>query len=61
MSRHPSKHVRFRSRQEQIAEEYINYVAAKSILAALSLNDIAEASVRDPTFQAVMEAVRTGK
>ena len=57
----PSTCILFQSCQEQIAEEYISYVATKSTLAALSLNEIAKATVRDLPLQAVMEAVRTDK
>lgn len=61
MSRHPARHTQPVSRQEKVAEEYVNYIAATSAPKALTLSQIAEATARDPTLQAVMEAVRTNK
>ena len=61
MSRHPSKSTPPVSRQEKVAEEYINYIATTSTPNALTLATIAEATERDPTLTAVIEAVQTGK
>ena len=61
MSRHPSSHTEPYSRQEKVAEEYNNYIATTSTPSALTLSMIAEATRRDPTLRAVIEAVQSGK
>jgi transposase InsO family protein len=61
MSRHPSSHTEPCSRQEKVAEEYINYIATTSTPTALTLSMIAEATGRDPTLRAVIDAVQSGK
>ena len=55
MSRHPSKATPPVSRQQEVAEEYINYIATTST--PLTLAAIAEATERDPTLTAILEAV----
>ena len=47
------------SRQERLAEEFVDYIAQVSGPNALSLEDIAEAITKDPTLQAVTDAVHT--
>ena len=61
MSRHPSNHTEPYSRQEKVAEEYINYVATTSTPSALTLSMIAEATRRDPTLRAVIDTIESGK
>jgi hypothetical protein len=61
MSRHPSSHTEPCSRHEKVAEEYINYIATTSTPTALILSMIAEATGRDPTLRAVIDAVQSGK
>lgn len=61
MSRHPAKATKPVSREQKVAEEYITYIAHNATPGALSLSDVAAATARDPTLQAVMEAVQTGK
>ena len=59
ISRHPEKSMLTSSRQDRIAEEFVDYNAHASRPNALSLKDIAEATTKDPTLQAVTDAVRT--
>ena len=62
MSRHPPKQAaQPASRQEKVAEEYISYIATTSTPKALKPDEIAAATARDSTLQAVIIAVRTGK
>ena len=61
MSRHPSKQAQPVSNQEKVAEEYISYIATTSTPKVLKLDEIAAATARDSTLQAVITAVRTGK
>ena len=61
MSRHPSKQAQPVSRHEKVAEEYISHIATTSTPKALKLDEIAAATARDSTLQAVITAVRTGK
>ena len=61
MLRHPSKQAQPVSNQEKVAEEYISYIATTSTPKVLKLDEIAAATARDSTLQAVITAVRTGK
>ena len=62
MSRHPPKQAaQPASRQEKVAEEYISYIATTSTPKALKPDEIAAATARDSTLQAVIIAVHTGK
>ncbi len=61
MSRHPSTDAEPCSRQEKVAEEYVNYIATTSTPTALTLSMVAETTGRDPTLRAVMDAVRSGR
>ena len=58
-SRHPSKQFTAVSREEKIAEEYVNYIAITSTPNALTFQEIEEATKTDATLQAVMTAIRT--
>ena len=59
MSRHPEKFTKLNSRQERIAEEFVDYISQTSTPKALKLEDIAKATLQDPTLQAVMVAIRS--
>ncbi len=61
MSRHPSTDAEPCSRQEKVAEEYVNYIATTSTPTALILSMVAETTGRDPTLPAVMDAVRSAR
>ena len=61
MSRHPSKQAQPVSRHEEVAQEYISYIGTTTTPKALKLDEIAAATARDSTLQAVITAVRTGK
>ena len=60
MSRHPSKQSTATSRQQNVAEEYINYLATMSTPKALTLSNIEAATIADVTLQAVSEAMEKG-
>ncbi|KAK3752856.1 hypothetical protein QZH41_000328 [Actinostola sp. cb2023] len=59
MSRHPEKDTPVTSRQQKIAEEFVDYIVHTSTPKSLKLQDIASATEQDPTLQAVMKAVRS--
>ena len=59
MSRHPEKSTKSNSRQERIAEEFVDYISQTSTLKALKLEDIAKTTLQDLTLQAVMVAIRS--
>ena len=61
MPRHPAKHAEAVSRQVKVAEEYINFIAATARPIALTLSAVDEATARDETLQAVIEAMQTGR
>ena len=60
MSRHPAQQ-QASSREEKIAEEYIQYLTDNSIPKAMSLQQVQEETSKDNTLQAVLSAVRTGQ
>ena len=49
------------SRHEKVAKGYIGYIATTTTPKALKLDEIAAATARDSTLQAVITAVRTDK
>ena len=57
MSRHPQKSTQPTGRQERI--DFVDYIAQTSASNAFKLQDIAQATLQDPTLQAVVDAVRT--
>ncbi len=61
LSRHPLRNVTSNSRQEKVAEEFVNFLAETSTPKAISLTDLKSATRNDATLQAVMKAVQTGK
>ena len=60
ISRHPSKHTPATSRQEKVADEFVNYLVQTSTPNALKLQDVEPATKRDQTLQAVAEAIQMG-
>ena len=60
MSRHPTKCTKTSSRQEKIAEEFVDYITDTSTPKAISFQEITNATRLDPTLQAVMNAITTG-
>ena len=60
LSRHPSKQTIAASREEKIAEEYVNYIAGTSTPKALTVSKLEEATKSDVTLQAVSKAIETG-
>ncbi|KXJ24314.1 Uncharacterized protein K02A2.6 [Exaiptasia diaphana] len=60
MSRHPTKYTKTSSRQEKVAEEFVDYITVTSTPKAINIQEITDATRLDPTLQAVMNAVNTG-
>ena len=60
LSRHPSQRITAASREEKIAEEYVNYIALASTPKAMTVQEIEEATKADVTLQAVSKAIETG-
>jgi len=61
LSRHPQQLTKPSSREEQIAEEYINFVAEMAIPKALTREQIREKTDKDPTLCAVRDLVQSNK
>lgn len=60
LSRHPQVSDRS-SREELVAEEYVNFVTEESIPKAMSSTEVLEATLADPTLSAVKDLLLTGK
>ena len=60
LSRHPSKQITAASREQKIAEEYVNYIVSTSTPKAMTVAEIEEATKADTTLQAVSKAIETG-
>ena len=60
LSRHTSQRITAASREEKIAEEYVNYIALASTPKAMTVQEIEEATKADVTLQAVSKAIETG-
>ncbi|GFN79604.1 Pol polyprotein, partial [Plakobranchus ocellatus] len=60
MSRHPNKSTKPSSREQKIAEEYVNHLAYNSIPKAMTLENIESETLKDRTLQAVFTAIKTG-
>ena len=60
LSRHPSKQLTTASREQKIAEEYVNYIVSTSTPKAMTVAEIEEATKADETLQAVSKAIETG-
>ncbi|XP_033111302.1 uncharacterized protein LOC117112336 [Anneissia japonica] len=61
ISRHPYKAQVKTSREEKIAEEYINYITATSTPKAITIEEIELATEEDETLKAVMQVTKSGK
>ena len=59
MSRHPMNFTKATSREEKIAEEYINFLTDTSVPKAMRLDEIRQATRVDPTLQAVFQAIQS--
>lgn len=59
LSRHPSKQPTTASREQKIAEEYVNYITMTSTPKALTVHEIEEATKVDATLQAASKAIET--
>ncbi|KAK3742186.1 hypothetical protein QZH41_012077 [Actinostola sp. cb2023] len=60
MSRHPKKQIEVHSREEKIAEEYINFVSQHAVPIAIDLEEVKSATLNDHTLQRVIECIRNG-
>ncbi|KAK3752378.1 hypothetical protein QZH41_000375 [Actinostola sp. cb2023] len=60
MSRHPKKQIEVNSREEKIAEEYINFVSQHAVPIAINLEEVKSATLNDHTLQRVIECIRNG-
>ena len=58
MSRHPLNQSKLTSREEKVAEEYINFLTNVVIPKAMTLKEVKLATQADATLQAVLEAIR---
>jgi hypothetical protein len=56
LSRHPGQEMKS-SRQERIAEDYIHFIASN----AITIEQLQDATTADPTLQAVMKMVQSGR
>ena len=59
MSRHPSALSKPTSREERIAEEYVNFVVKHAVPPAVTLEQVRVETAKDATLQAVMSLVRS--
>ena len=60
VSRHPAKNTTSSSRQEKVAEEFVDYLAKTSNPKAINIYEIIAATRQDPTLQAVTKAMDKG-
>ena len=61
MSRHPLPLTRPASREEQDAEEYINFIAVNAVPKIVTLDQMKTATKDDAVLQLCIEAVISGK
>jgi transposase InsO family protein len=61
LSRHPTHSDMQSSREEKIAEEYVNYISTNCIPKAMSIESVRHATRTDITLQGVIAAIQTGK
>ena len=61
LSRHPTRSIIQSSREDKIAEEYINYISTNCVPKAMSIESVRDATRSDVTLQGVMSALLTGK
>ena len=61
MSRHPSNKNIVSSRQEKMAEQYVNFILDSDVPTALTLEEIQSATAQYPTLQTVIKNLNTGR
>ena len=62
MSRHPNRKTpAIFSRQQELAEEYINLIVVNTAPNAMTVQEIKAATANDAVLQAAISAVRTGR
>jgi hypothetical protein len=61
LSRHPLPARQTSSKEEQMAEDYVNYISSQAVPKAMSKQEILEASRDDPTMQVVTKLIVSGK
>ena len=61
MSRHPSCKNIISSRQEKMAEQYVNFTLDSDVPTALTLEEIQSATAQYPTLQTVIKNLNTGR
>ena len=61
LSCHPSQRITAASREEKIAEEYVNYIALASTPKAMTVQEIEEATKADVTLPAVSKAIESDR
>ena len=57
LSRHRYKDANRTSREENVAEEFVNYVTINSVLKAIAIEHVRRETLVDPTLQAVIQAL----
>ena len=60
MSRHPAKQNILSSREEKMAEDYVNFISQTSLLKAVTIEEVQSATTEDGTLQAVITMIQTG-
>ena len=60
-SRHPCKQTRTTSREEKVAEEYINFISQHATPLAIDLEEVKRETLNDHTLQSVNESTRNNK
>ena len=61
MSRHPSKQNILSSREEKMAEDYVQFISQTSLPNALTIEEVQLATEQDSTLQVVIKMIQTGK
>ena len=61
ISRHPAKANIIRSREQQMAEHYVNALASVATTIALTVDEVKHETAKDVTLQAVIRLVQTNK
>ena len=61
MSRHPTMKTSSSSREQKIADEYVNYLSYNSVPKAMTLEDIKKETLKDRTLQSVIQSLESGK
>ena len=61
MSRHPARSNIIRSREQQMAEHYVNALASVATPMALTVDEVKRETAKDATLQVVIKLVQTNK